>query len=362
MSSTIKGEKWSGWLFVLPFTLSFTLFFVFAIARTIAYSFTDYDLFKAPAFVGFANYLSLFSDAMFLIALRNSLSFALVVTVAQTVLALLLASLVNRAIHGKGIVRTVAYLPSIMSSAAMTIIFLWLFQRDGLMTELTRFVTNTRWYILVFICVWVCVHLVLVLLARRRYDDVSLFDPFFLAAGLVSAIIAVVACSMLGLLPVYDETFLVSWLNTQRQILFMPQTLWSVALMNIFTTVPTLMLLFLAGLQSIPLSLYEAAKLDGANAFQRFRDVTVPSLTPVTFAVVTLGIIGTLQMFDQVAILGDAAPMESRVTLAYYVYDNAFPSGASSRIGMAAAAALVLGVLTIIVVYVQKALGVRERI
>lgn len=77
---------------------------------------------------------------------------------------------------------------------------------------------------------------------------------------------------------------------------------------------------------------------------------------------VTLGIIGTLQMFDQVAILGDAAPLQSRVTLAYYIYENAFPGGASSRIGIASAAAMILGILTLIVVYVQRAVGIRDRV
>jgi multiple sugar transport system permease protein len=142
----------------------------------------------------------------------------------------------------------------------------------------------------------------------------------------------------------------------------MPQTLWSVALMNIFTTVPTLMLLFLAGLQSIPRSLYEAAEIDGASRIQQFRDITVPALTPVTFAVVTMGIIGTLQMFDQVALLGDAAPLQSRVTLAFYIYANAFPEGAVPRIGMSSAAAMLLGVITIVIVYLQRAFGVRERL
>ena len=165
-----------------------------------------------------------------------------------------------------------------------------------------------------------------------------------------------------AVLPIYDEQFLISWLNTQARILFLPQTLWSVALMNVFTTVPTLMLLFLAGLQSIPVALYEAAELDGAGRVRQFLYVTVPSLTPVTFAVVTLGIIGTLQMFDQVAILGDAAPLQSRVTLAFYIYANAFPEGAASRIGMSSAAAILLGVLTLIIVYLQRAVGISDKV
>jgi len=133
---------------------------------------------------------------------------------------------------------------------------------------------------------------------------------------------------VLQVLPVGDNGEAISWLNTRQTFLFMPVTLWSIAVMNIFTTVPVMMLLYLAGLQNIPGSLYEAAEIDGATRWQMFRKITVPLLNPVTFAVVTLGLIGTLQMFDQVAILGAAAPIESRVTLAYYNYYNTFPPAA----------------------------------
>jgi len=361
MMTLRQKEQVTGWLFVLPFMVSLTLFFLYAAGRTLFFSFTNYDLFRAPQFVGFANYIGMLSDNLFLIALSNTMLFALIVTVAQTLLALLLATLVNRAIAGRGFWRTVFYLPSIMSSAAMTLIFLWLFQREGLMTELVRLLVNERWYIFAFFGVWAAVQLVLVFNARRTYDGVSLGDPLFLIMSLTVAVIVTFVLVLGQVLPRYNEAFLVSWLNTQQRIFFLPQTLASVALMNIFTTVPTLMLLFLAGLQSIPRSLYEAAEIDGATGFQQFRDITVPAVAPVTFAVVTLGIIGTLQMFDQVAILGDAAPLQSRVTLAFYIYANAFPEGAAPRIGVSSAAAMLLGVLTIILVYVQRRFGISDK-
>lgn len=357
-----QREELTGWLFVLPFLVSLGLFFLYAAGRTLFFSFTDFNLFNSPAFVGLGNYVSLVSDRLFLLALGNTLGFALIVTVLQTMLALLFAVQVHSAMRGKSVIRTVFYLPSIMSSAAMTLIFLWLFQREGLMTQLVQFIANSRWYVGAFFGITALVQAMLVLNARRRYDDVSAFDPFFLSLAVLVAIIGSFAIRLAGFLPVYDDQFLIAWLNTQARFIFLPQTLWSVALMNIFTTVPTLMLLFLAGLQSIPLPLYESAKIDGANAFERFRDITIPSIAPVTFAVVTLGIIGTLQMFDQVAILGAAAPLESRVTLAYYIYENAFPGGATSRIGPASAAAIILGLLTLAVVYLQRALGIRDTV
>jgi multiple sugar transport system permease protein len=351
-----------GYLFVLPFLISLGTFFLYAAGRTLIFSFTDYNLFNSPAFVGFGNYVAMMRDSLFALALSNTLAFSLIVTVSQSILALLLAVMVNGVIRARGFWRTVFYLPSIMSSAAMTLIFLWLFQRQGLMTELVQFVVNLRWYIAAFVAILVAVQLALVLNARRNYDGVSLLDPVFATVALAIAMVVTYLLRLAAALPIYDEQFLISWLNTQARVLFLPQTLWSVALMNVFTTVPTLMLLFLAGLQSIPVALYEAAELDGAGKVRQFFYVTVPSLAPVTFAVVTLGIIGTLQMFDQVAILGDAAPLQSRITLAFYIYANAFPEGAASRIGMSSAAAILLGVLTLLIVYLQRAVGISDRV
>jgi multiple sugar transport system permease protein len=357
-----QRDHFVGYLFVLPFLISLGTFFLYAAVRTLIFSFTDYNLFNTPAFVGLGNYLAMMRDSMFTLALSNTLAFSLIVTVVQTIGALLLAVQVNGVIQARGFWRTVFYLPSIMSSAAMTLIFLWLFQRQGLMTELVQFVVNSRWYIAAFIGIVVAVQLGLVLNARRKYDGVSFGDPVFATIAVAAAAVGVYALRLGAVLPIYNEEFLISWLNTQARILFLPQTLWSVALMNVFTTMPTLMLLFLAGLQSIPIALYEAAELDGAGKLRQLLYVTIPSLAPVTFAVVTLGIIGTLQMFDQVAILGDAAPLQSRITLAFYIYANAFPEGAASRIGMSSAAAILLGLLTLAIVYLQRALGISDKV
>jgi len=360
--STVRQDTVAGWMFLAPFLISLAVFFLWAIGRTIWFSLTDYDLFNEPGFVGLQNYTRLFSDSLYLTALRNSISFAAIVTASQTILALLLALLINSASRAKGLARTVFYFPSIMSSAAMTLIFLWLFQRQGLMTGLVGNIVNLRWVILSFLGLVVLVQTLLVIRARRKYGGVGAFDLYFLLVSVLIALAGAVFIRIGGLVPVYDERLLISWLNTRETFLFMPRTLWSVAMMNIFTTVPTLMLLFLAGLQSIPTSLYEAAEMDGAGAVHRFFNVTLPSLTPVTFAVVTLGLIGTLQMFDQVAILGAAAPLESRVTLAFYTYFNTFPPGGSPNIGMASASAITLGLLTVAIVFLQRRFGFRERL
>ncbi|PRY92083.1 carbohydrate ABC transporter membrane protein 1 (CUT1 family) [Hasllibacter halocynthiae] len=355
------AERRAAWLFLAPFGALLGVFFLFAAARTAWFSLTDYDLFSEARFVGLRNYGALLTDDLFLLALRNSLMFAVIVTTAQTVLALILAVFVNGIVRGRGAARTALYFPSIVSSTVMTLIFIWLFQRRGLVTDAANWVANEGAAIACFALVLVAVQTALVWNARRRYDGVAPLDPYFLIFAVAAALAVTVLLRTAQILPAGEADEPISWLNTRRTWLGMPVTLWSVAAINVFTTIPLMMLLYLAGLQSIPRDLYEAAEIDGASRRTAFLRITVPLLAPVTFAVVTLGLIGTLQMFDQVAILGNAAPIESRVTLAYYTYYNAFPPGGAPRIGMASAGAITLAVLTLGIVFLQRALGISDR-
>jgi multiple sugar transport system permease protein len=356
-----RREARTAWLLLAPFLIILAIFFLYAALRAAWFSLTDYDLFNRPDFVGVRNYVALFSDPLFGRAFVNSLTFAIFVTTTQSILAMMLAVFVNSIAKAQGLIRTVFYFPSIVSSTVMTLIFLWLFQRQGLATGFANGLTNWLPHLLTFVGIILVVQAVLVWNARRRYSDVRAFDPFFLVFAFAAAIIGTFGLDLTGVLPIRTADEPINWLNTRETFLFMPVTLWSIAVMNIFTTVPVMMLLYLAGLQNIPGSLYEAAELDGANAWQQFTKITVPLLAPVTFAVVTLGLIGTLQMFDQVAILGTAAPIESRVTLAYYTYHNTFPPGGSPRVGMASAGAIALAVLTLIIVYLQRRLGISDK-
>ncbi len=356
-----KAETRTAWAFLAPFLIMLAIFFFYAALRSAWFSLTEFNLFDTPRFVGLSNYIQLITDPLFGLALRNSLSFAIIVTVSQTVLAMLLAVFVNRMAHAKGLTRTIFYFPSIVSSTVMTLIFLWLFQRQGIMTDLINGAKNHMATIACFIAVLLLVQAAFVLSARRRYVDVRAVDPFFLVFSVLAAVVVTLILRLAQVLPVGQQSEAISWLNTRETMLFMPRTMWAIAVMNIFTTVPTMMLLYLAGLQSISGQLYEAAEIDGATKWQQFRKITVPLLGPVTFAVVTLGLIGTLQMFDQVAILGNAAPIESRVTLGYYTYYNTFPPGGSPKIGMASAGAICLGLLTLFIVFLQRRLGISDK-
>ncbi|MDH6059437.1 sugar ABC transporter permease [Chrysosporum bergii ANA360D] len=110
------------------------------------------------------------------------------------------------------------------------------------------------------------------------------------------------------------------------------------------------MVVFLAGLQAIPTSRYEAAELDGANAWQQFWHITLPGLQPtVIFATVTTAIF-TLRSFEQVYVITGGGPLNSTNLLVYYIYQEAF---AQFDFGYAAALATVLLAVTLVLVYLQ---------
>ena len=110
------------------------------------------------------------------------------------------------------------------------------------------------------------------------------------------------------------------------------------------------MVVFLAGLQAIPPSRYEAAELDGANAWQQFWHITLPGLQPtLVFATITTAIF-TLRSFEQVYVITGGGPLNSTNLLVYYIYEEAF---AQFDFGYAAAAATVLLAVALVLVYLQ---------
>ncbi len=139
----------------------------------------------------------------------------------------------------------------------------------------------------------------------------------------------------------------INWLNNTKT------SLPTIMIVNIWSTTGTLMLIFLAGLQDIPGELYEAAAIDGASRLQMFRYVTVPLLRPVIFFVVTLGIIGTFQVFDQIYIMTKGGPLKSTMTWVYLIYFWGWQE-VRPDMGRASAAAFLLAVTIFVVTMVQR--------
>ncbi|MDP9356033.1 MAG: sugar ABC transporter permease [Chloroflexota bacterium] len=128
--------------------------------------------------------------------------------------------------------------------------------------------------------------------------------------------------------------------------------LWAVLVVLLWSGVGYDMILFLAGLQNIPRDYYEAAQLDGAGAWRRFRDITFPLLTPTTFFLTVIAIISSLQVFDQVYVMTQVEHTTANTfpTIVYYIYEEAFRN---FRMGYATTVAMVLLVLILLFTVLQ---------
>lgn len=110
------------------------------------------------------------------------------------------------------------------------------------------------------------------------------------------------------------------------------------------------MLLFLAGLQTIPSELYEAARVDGASPWQRFRNVTMPCLRPTTFFVTVMLTIGSFKVFDLILVMTNGGPGQSTLVLSQYIYTKGF---VENKLGYASAVSIVLFLICISITVVQ---------
>jgi len=110
------------------------------------------------------------------------------------------------------------------------------------------------------------------------------------------------------------------------------------------------MLLFLAGLQTIPSELYEAARVDGASPWQRFLNVTVPCLRPTTFFVTVMLTIGSFKVFDLILVMTNGGPGQSTLVLSQYIYTKGF---VENKLGYASAVSIVLFLICISITVVQ---------
>lgn len=146
-----------------------------------------------------------------------------------------------------------------------------------------------------------------------------------------------------GLLNIFGFTP-ISWLSS---------TVWAMPvliLLSVWKQIGFNMVVFLAGLQAIPISRYEAAELDGANSWQQFRYITLPGLRPtIVFAAITTAIF-TLRSFEQVYVITGGGPLNSTNLLVYYIYQEAF---GQFDFGYAAAAATILLAIALLLVYLQ---------
>jgi multiple sugar transport system permease protein len=295
-------QQFAGWLFIAPVVLLLGLFLFIPVLMAAWVSVSDWTGRGSPfssdvGFVGADNYARILTGGGldtqdFGTALRNNFYYVLLVVPLQTALALGLAVLVSkRMLRGRGLFRTAFYFPSVTSSVAITVLWLFLFNASGVVNKVLSWVSidGPNWFA----------------------DPRGVFHIVLGAVGIDTAPDALSGSDFLG----------VSW----WQWLAGPSVAMSAfIMMAIFTTSGTFMLLFIAALQNIGPEIHEAAMMDKANAWQRFRYVTLPMLKPTLFTVITLGLIGTWQVFDQIYTGTQGGPAKTTMTPAYLSFNAAF--------------------------------------
>lgn len=321
LKARVRNETVVAYLFLSPYLLVTAVFTVGIIAFALYISFTSYNLFESPTWVGLDNYRRALADTSaggFLRSLVNIFWYVITVVPFQTAIALMLATILNKPVRAQQFFRTVFYGPSVTSSVVISSIFLWLYLKTGIV----NYVFDQTFSL--FGAQWTAIE--------------WLNDP--------RGLFQVIANAFGGDIP------------SEQWYFRGPSVTWlAIMALNIFTTAPTFMIMYLAALQDVPPTLYEAASIDGANRRQQFLSITVPMLRPVTLLIVVLGTIGAFQVFDQVQFLTAGGPLFTTLTPVYLVYGEALGvlgGGSVIRMGLASAMAFVLAAIIFIFTLIQR--------
>lgn len=188
-----------------------------------------------------------------------------------------------------------------------------------------------------------------------RFVKACLFIPVISSSVLVGTLFTLLFDTDKGIINMVLSWFgigAINWLGQSSTALL------TVCIAVIWKNVGYFLVIFYAGLMDIPISYYEAAQVDGASKVKQFFAITLPCLKPITYLVVTLGIIWSFQSFDMVYAMTQGGPGKSTYTLVYTIYNAAFRE---YRMGYACAVALILFVLILVVNNIQKLfLGEKE--
>ncbi len=267
-----------GYLFAAPWLVGFFGLTLLPVVLSFYYSFTRFDVLRPPMWIGLENYAYLlFEDTKFYRAIWNTVYFTALRVPLVVAGSLLLAMLVARPRPGVGMLRTIYYMPSIVSGVALSVIWLWM------------------------------------------------YNPQY---GLVNQ-----ALAMFGVPGPL-------WLEDPR---------WSkdaIVLMGIWSIGGGRMILFIAGLNSIPRHLYESARVDGAGWWTQFLHITLPQLSGILFLIVVVEIITCFQVFTEAYLMTAGGPLDSTMFYNLLLYFRAFQD---YDMGVASAMAWILFVLTMLV-------------
>jgi lactose/L-arabinose transport system permease protein len=275
----------TGWAFLLPAALLIFVFCFYPMVQALILSFQK-GTGSAVQPAGFANYARILKDATFQQCLFNTIFYFVIQVPIMLILALILAQLLNSPdIKGKGIYRTMIFLPCATSLVSYSMIFKSLFANDGLVNRVlsTVGIPTVDWFQNAWAARWVIV-------------------------------IALV------------------WRWTGYNMVF-----------------------YLAGLQNIDYSIYEAARIDGASPFQQFVHLTIPLLKPTILLTAIMSTSGTLQLFDESVNLTAGGPGKATMTLTHYIYNISFVE--TPKFNYAAALSVFILVVVAVLSAIQMKVG-----
>lgn len=185
---------------------------------------------------------------------------------------------------------------------------------------------NTIVYTLLYVPLGLVVSLAAAMLLNRKMKATSLFRTFFYLPVLCSSVATATIWYWL-LNPQYgllNQLLSLIGINGPAWLYSSNWAMTAIVIMSVWMSFGGNMMIFLAGLQGINPALYEAADIEGANAWQKFKSITWPQLSKTTFLVSTQLIIGAFQVFDQAYMLTKGGPGNSTITLVYYIYNKGF--------------------------------------
>ena len=275
----------TGWAFLLPASILIFVFCFYPMAQALILSFQK-GTGSAVQPAGFANYARILKDATFQQCLFNTIFYFVIQVPIMLILALILAQLLNSPdIKGKGIYRTMIFLPCATSLVSYSMIFKSLFANDGLVNRVlsTVGIPTVDWFQNAWAARWVIV-------------------------------IALI------------------WRWTGYNMVF-----------------------YLAGLQNIDYSIYEAARIDGASPIQQFIHLTIPLLKPTILLTAIMSTSGTLQLFDESVNLTAGGPGKATMTLTHYIYNISFVE--TPKFNYAAALSVFILVVVAVLSAIQMKVG-----
>jgi len=364
----------TGYGFILPWMIALAVFIGWPFAAGFYFSFCDFPPLKTPLFIGLDNYRELLGDPVFHRSLGVTMIYAAVAIPLGVLLALTLALMLNARIRGQSFYRVIFFLPHLVPTVVVALLWLWIFNPDyGLInlalgrvmtaadawtgvffvlregTRITAYPRSTA-----FLLLLPPAALLLYLAPPLRRElagrpGTRRFLEWALAVSCTAAALTAgyaLACRFLpeDVRKLHSPGWLSDGAPFPSPVPFAPSwALWAIIVMSMWG-VGQMAVIYLAKLQDVPVQLYEAADIDGATWRQKTLHITIPLISPVILFNVVMAIIGTFQVFTEPYIMTRGGPEDKTRFVAMFIYDHAFQY---QRVGYASAVAWVLFLLIV---------------